>query len=159
MCLVTTSLPRSEPPFIFGLEQEKSHRRIAEIYHRLRQSHVPVGLVVAADVLVLLGYLMLFFVFRQNSYGSRVVETEQNQQVIVTGLYGVIRHPMYLAILIMFVPSSIALASYRGLIPYVVLPVLLVHRIVAEERYLLDHLPGYEEYCARTRYRILPYLW
>jgi len=127
--------------------------------HRFAWSNVPIYLVITADIIVLLGYLIIFFVFKQNSYASRIIEVNENQKVISTGLYGVIRHPMYLGIIIMFLPTPIALGSYWALIPFVVLPVLLVLRILNEEKVLSNNLQGYKEYCQKTKFRLIPFIW
>jgi protein-S-isoprenylcysteine O-methyltransferase Ste14 len=127
--------------------------------HRFSWSAVPTGLVIAAELLILLGYLMIFFVFRQNRYASRIVEVISDQQVITTGWYGVVRHPMYLGVMIMNMPVPLALGSYWGLVPMVILPMVLVFRIMNEEKVLSENLPGYKDYCLKTRYRVLPGIW
>ncbi len=126
---------------------------------RFGWSHVPTVLVIVADAIVLLGYLMIFFVFKQNSYASRIIEVNKDQEVISTGLYGIVRHPMYLGVLIMFLPMPIALGSYWGLIAVAALPIILVRRIITEERVLTKKLEGYKEYCQKTRYRLVPFVW
>ena len=126
---------------------------------RFGWSDIRLSMVIFADVFVLLGYLLVFFVFKQNSYASRVVEVEQNQKVISTGLYGYVRHPMYVGILIMYIPTPIALGSYWGLIPVATIPLALVLRILNEEKVLCKELPGYKEYCHKTKYRLIPFLW
>jgi len=127
--------------------------------YRFAWSNVPVYIVMTADIIVLLGYLIIFFVFKQNSYASRIIEVSKNQKVISTGLYRIVRHPMYLGILIMFLPTPIALGSYWALIPVSVLPVLLILRILNEEIVLSDNLQGYKEYCQKTRFRLIPFIW
>lgn len=122
-------------------------------------SDVPIYLVLIADNVILLGYLLIFFVFKQNSYASRIVEVERDQKVISTGLYSFVRHPMYIGVIIMFVPTPVALDSYWGLIPMATIPIALVFRIKNEEKVLRENLPGYNEYCKKTRYRLIPYLW
>ena len=126
---------------------------------RFNWSHIPTVLVLVADAIILLGYLMIFFVFKQNSYASRIVEVDENQEVISTGLYGFIRHPMYLGVLIMFLPMPIALGSYWGLIPIAILPIILIQRILTEEETLTAKLEGYKEYCQKNKYRLLPFVW
>lgn len=127
--------------------------------HRFAWSDVPIYIVITADIMVLLGYLIILFVFKQNSYASCIIEVNENQKVISTGLYGVVRHPMYLGVLIMFLPTPIALGSYWALIPFAVLPVLLILRILNEEKVLSNNLQGYKEYCQKTRFRLIPYIW
>ena len=126
---------------------------------RFGWSDVPIYIVIIADIVILLGYLLIFFVFKQNSYASRIVEVEKNQKVISTGLYGFVRHPMYIGVIIMYVPTPIALGSYWGLIPMTTIPIALVFRIINEEKVLSKDLPGYKDYCQKTRYRLIPYVW
>jgi protein-S-isoprenylcysteine O-methyltransferase Ste14 len=122
-------------------------------------SHVPTFLVIAADIVAFLGYLLILSVFKQNSFASRIVEVDESQKVITTGLYRAIRHPMYLGVLIMFLPAPIALGSYWALIPMVLLPPTLILRILDEERVLSRDLPGYDEYRKKTRFRLIPFVW
>jgi len=126
---------------------------------RFGWSNVPVFIVIIADIVVLLGYLLIFFVFKQNSYASRIVQVEKDQKVISTGLYSIVRHPMYLGVIIMYVPTPIALGSYWGLIPMATIPLALVLRIMNEEKVLCKDLPGYKDYCQKTRYRLILYIW
>jgi len=127
--------------------------------HRFVWSYVPIYLIIIADIIIFLGYLLIFLVFKQNSYASRIVEVTDNQKVTTTGLYKVIRHPQYLGVIIMFLPTPIALGSYWGLIPMAILPVALVLRIINEENVLSNKLPGYKEYCQKTKYRLIPFIW
>jgi len=122
-------------------------------------SAVPVEGIIITDAVILVGYLIIFLVFRENSYASRIVEVDQEQKVITTGLYSIVRHPMYLGVLIMYLPTPLALGSYYGLIPMAFLPAALVFRILNEEKVLRENLDGYEEYCRKTRYRLIPFIW
>lgn len=126
---------------------------------RFGWSTVPWPLVICGAVLVVGGYLLFFFVIRENSYASRVVAVEEGQAVITTGPYAVVRHPMYLAVLTMLVFSPLALGSYWALIPASFTPLILVSRIRDEEDMLLQDLPGYREYTQRTPHRLLPGIW
>jgi protein-S-isoprenylcysteine O-methyltransferase Ste14 len=126
---------------------------------RFGWSEVPVEVIIITDVVILGGYLIIFLVFRQNSYASRIIEIDKGQKVITTGLYAWVRHPMYLGVLIMYLPTPLALGSYWGLIPMAFLPVSLLFRILNEEKVLSENLKGYKEYCLKTKYRIFPYLW
>jgi protein-S-isoprenylcysteine O-methyltransferase Ste14 len=126
---------------------------------RFGWSDVPAELIILTDIVILGGYLVIFLVFRQNSYASRIIEIDEEQKVITTGLYSMIRHPMYLGVLIMYLPTPLALGSYWGLIPMAFLPVSLVFRILNEEKVLSENLEGYREYCLKTKYRLIPYIW
>ena len=112
-----------------------------------------------ADVLVLLGYCLVFLVFRENRYASRIIEVEKGQSVIASGPYAVIRHPMYLGTLLMYVFSPLALGSYWAVLPGLLIIPVLVARILNEEKVLLQDLQGYQEYVQKTRYRLIPGIW
>lgn len=114
---------------------------------------------ILADVLVLLGYLLVALVLKTNSYASRIIEVEKGQTVVTTGAYAVVRHPMYLGDLVFYVASPVALGSYWAVIPSLLIVPMLVARIVGEEKELVEKLGGYREYTARTRYRLLPGVW
>ncbi|MBE0680014.1 MAG: isoprenylcysteine carboxylmethyltransferase family protein [Bacteroidales bacterium] len=126
---------------------------------RFGWSDVPVEIIIITNIVILGGYLLIFNVFRQNSFASRIIETDKEQKLITTGLYGVVRHPMYIGVLIMYMPTPLALGSYWGLIPMVLLPVALVFRILNEEKVLKENLADYKEYCKKTKYRLIPYIW
>jgi protein-S-isoprenylcysteine O-methyltransferase Ste14 len=126
---------------------------------RFGWSDIPINIVLITDIIILMGYLLIFFVFRQNSYASRIVEVDKGQKVISTGLYSFVRHPMYLGVLIMYIPTPVALGSYWGLIPMATIPLAIVLRILNEEKVLSKDLPGYKEYCQKTRYRLIPLIW
>ncbi len=126
---------------------------------RFHWSTVPVCLVIAANAAVLLGYVLIFFVFRANSYASTIVQVEDKQKVSDSGPYGVIRHPMYLGLILMVLFTPLALGSYWALIPASLIIPLNVMRIKGEEEVLLRELPGYREYCLKTPYRLLPLIW
>jgi len=126
---------------------------------RYAWSTVPPALVLVADILVLLGYLLFVLTIRENRYASRVVEVEDNQVVVTTGPYSLVRHPMYLAVSVIFGLSPLALGSYWALIPAMLLPAVLASRIGNEEQLLRRNLTGYQEYCRKVRYRLLPFIW
>lgn len=132
---------------------------VSGLDRRFGWSSIPFYIVLLTDFIMLLGYLVVFFVFRQNSYASRIVEVENDQRVISTGLYGIVRHPMYTGVLIMWLPTPIALGSYWGLIPMATILLGIVFRILNEEAVLTKELPGYKEYCQKTKYRLVPFLW
>ncbi len=122
-------------------------------------SDVPAGVVIAADVLILLGYLIFVLTVRENQFASRVVEVQQEQVVISTDPYAFVRHPMYLGFSLIFVMTPLALGSYWALIPAVFFPVALGARIANEEALLLHSLSGYEEYIRKVKYRLIPFIW
>ena len=126
---------------------------------RFGWSNVPVWVIVAADILVLLGYGLIVLVFRENRYASRIVEVEQGQAVISSGPYAVIRHPMYLGAILLYVLSPLALGSYWAMIPSILIIPVIVARIWNEESVLVRDLKGYQEYMQKTRYRLIPGLW
>ena len=126
---------------------------------RLGWSRVPLWLTVVASVLFLIGYGMYAEVMRENAYLSRTVKVQKGQTVITTGLYGVVRHPMYLATLLMFLPLPLILGSFWGLIPFAAYPVLLVVRIFSEEKLLTAELSGYVAYKEKVKHKLIPFVW
>lgn len=126
---------------------------------RFAWSQVPAVAVIVADILVLLGYGIVFLVFRENPYASRVIEVEPGQRVISSGPYVLIRHPMYLGESLMFICSPLALGSYWAMIPALGIVLLLVARIKNEERVMMRDLEGYAEYMQKTVYRLIPGVW
>ena len=127
--------------------------------HRFAWSSVPTFVVLAADILMFAGYVLFFLVLRENSYASRVVEVEKDQRVISTGPYAFVRHPMYSAVLVMFLMNPIALGSFWAMLCLVPLPGFLVTRIRNEEKLLMDDLAGYREYTQTVKYRLVPGVW
>jgi protein-S-isoprenylcysteine O-methyltransferase Ste14 len=127
--------------------------------YRFGWSNVPVWLCVAAQVLVAMSWILIFEVFRYNSFASAVVQVEAGQKVISTGPYSVVRHPMYSGLTLMMVAVGFALGSYVAVIPGLLKIPLLIYRLSDEERVLRRELPGYPEYCERTRFRLIPGLW
>jgi protein-S-isoprenylcysteine O-methyltransferase Ste14 len=126
---------------------------------RLGWSKVPLVIELISFALVLLGYLMITAVFRENSYASRVIDVEKSQRVITTGPYAMVRHPMYSSMIVLYLFTPIALGSYWALIPTVLFLLVLIPRILGEEKELTEHLDGYREYTRKVRYRIIPGLW
>lgn len=127
--------------------------------YRYGWSSVPTPIVLAADVVVFLGYLFVFLVFKENSYASRIVEVEAGQRVITTGPYALVRHPMYLGVTLMYLATPLALGSWWGFLVFLFLPLFLVFRILNEEEVLVRELPGYAEYCQKVRFRLIPLVW
>lgn len=126
---------------------------------RFHWSTVPVWLVIAANGIVFLGYIFIILVFNENSYASTVIQVEKEQRVITTGPYAIVRHPMYLGLLLMILLTPLALGSYWAIIPALLGIPLNVFRIIGEEEVLSRELMGYKDYCLKTRYRLIPLVW
>ena len=126
---------------------------------RFSWSDVPTFAVAIASLLFLAGYAMYAEVLRENAYLSRKVELQEGQTVISSGLYGIVRHPMYLATFLMFLPLPIILNSFYGLIPFALYPIVIVIRILNEEKVLSEGLAGYTEYKKKVKYRLIPFVW
>ena len=132
---------------------------VAGLDHRYGWSHVPAWGVVAAAVVLLAAYALYAEVMRENAYLSRTVKVQDGQKVISTGLYSVVRHPMYLATIFMFLPIPLILGSLWGLIPFAVYPITMIIRILNEEKVLTSELRGYAEYKTKVKYRLIPFIW
>ena len=127
--------------------------------HRFGWSDVPAYAVLLGDIVMLLGWVGIYFVFRENSFASSTIQSSADQRTISTGPYARVRHPMYLAALVMLLGISPALGSWWGIpIVFAILPAL-IWRLLDEERFLVRNLPGYAEYQQRVRYRLLPLVW
>ena len=127
--------------------------------HRHGWSQVPLPIVIVASALFLLGYGMYAEVMRDNAYLSRTVEVQKGQKLISSGLYGIVRHPMYLSTLLMFPVIPLILGSFWGVLAFLPYPFLLALRISNEEKVLSEGLDGYIEYTKRVRYRMIPFIW
>ncbi len=132
---------------------------VAGLDHRFHWSEVPPAVSVISDLFVALGFLVVFLVFRENSYTSAIIEVSNEQKVIASGPYSMVRHPMYAGASLLLIFSPLALGSWVAL-PFV-LPLLLVivTRLLEEEKYLLANLRGYEAYRQSVRYRLVPFIW
>jgi protein-S-isoprenylcysteine O-methyltransferase Ste14 len=127
--------------------------------HRFGWSAVPLGGVVAGDLLVALGFYLIFLVYRENTFTSATIEVAESQKVISTGPYARVRHPMYASAILYLLGTPLALGSYWGLVPVVAMMPFLVWRILAEERFLARNLAGYTDYQKRIRHRLVPFVW
>ena len=126
---------------------------------RFGWSDVPMGLVIASDICILIGYLIIFRVMQINTFASRVIEVASEQKVIDTDLYSIVRHPMYVGAILLYIASPIALGSYWSVLPAIVIIPVIVARIKDEEAALDKDLAGYLEYKQRTKYRLIPFIW
>ncbi|HET9244207.1 MAG TPA: isoprenylcysteine carboxylmethyltransferase family protein [Xanthobacteraceae bacterium] len=127
--------------------------------HRFGWSAVPASVSVLGDALIALAFLFIFFVFRQNSYGASTIQIAEGQTVISTGPYAFVRHPMYAGALVMLIGTPLALGSWWGLFAVLLILPVLIWRLLDEERFLRQNLPGYAEYQTKVKYRLLPFIW
>lgn len=127
--------------------------------HRFLLSDVPLLVVIAGDVLVALGYFIIFLVLKENSFASTTIEVTLDQKVIATGPYAIIRHPMYSGAVVMLLGTPLALGSWWGLLVFILITYIIVWRLLEEEKFLAQSLSGYKEYCQKVQYRLLPFIW
>ena len=132
---------------------------VAGLNYRYGWVVMPSWAVWSAVVLFLLSYIMYAEVMRENAYLSRTIEVQEGQKVIDTGLYGIVRHPMYTATVLMFLAMPLVLGSLPSFVIMLMYIPLIVKRIRNEEKVLLDGLDGYEEYCRKVKYRVMPFVW
>jgi protein-S-isoprenylcysteine O-methyltransferase Ste14 len=127
--------------------------------HRFGWSRVPAAVALVGDALVALGYLAIFFVFKENSFAASTIVIDPDQKVIATGPYALVRHPMYAGSFFMLAGIPLALGSWWGLLVIVPLLPLLLWRLLDEEHLLAKSLPGYGGYKDKVRYRLVPFVW
>lgn len=132
---------------------------LAGLDRRFGWSRVPAALVALADVLVLSSYAFFIRVLKENSYASRVIEVTPEQRLVSTGPYAAVRHPMYSALLVLYLATPVALGSWLAIGAALPLVAVLVVRIEDEERLLVEQLDGYREYREKTRFRLVPGVW
>ena len=132
---------------------------LAGLDFRFGWSHMPQWLVYGAAALFVVGYALFAEVMRENAYLSRTVEVQENQEVIDTGLYGIVRHPMYFATVLMFNAMPLILGSYVSFVIFLVYPFLIAKRIRNEEEVLEEGLLGYTSYKNKVKYRLIPFVW
>jgi protein-S-isoprenylcysteine O-methyltransferase Ste14 len=156
-----------------GSEQEQSQKIIqalamvafvaifilSALDHRFGWSVVPPYVSILGDVLVALGLYFVFLVFKENTFTSAIIEVGDDQRVITTGPYALVRHPMYIGALVMLVGVPLALGSMWGLLAIVPMALVMVWRLLDEEKFLAANLAGYSEYQRKVRYHLLPMIW
>jgi protein-S-isoprenylcysteine O-methyltransferase Ste14 len=129
------------------------------IDHRFGWSTMPILVIILGDLLVAIGLLTVFFVFKENTFTSATIEVDQDQKVISSGLYSLIRHPMYSGAFIMLLGVPLSLASWWGIFAIIPLILVIVWRLLDEEKFLAKNLKGYQEYCQKVRFRLIPFVW
>ena len=170
---------KKDPDFIAGRilkrrEKEKTHKSIQNFFSiplmicflipgfdiRYNWSEVPLYIAIIADILVFIGYLMIVFAGKENRHAKAIIQIDKDQKIIDTGLYRIVRHPMYTGGLIFMLFTPLALGSYWAMIPFFVCTIsALILRIVNEEKLLIANFPDYSDYCRRTKYRLIPFIW
>jgi protein-S-isoprenylcysteine O-methyltransferase Ste14 len=177
---ITLSLMKKDPKLLErrinagpGAEKERSQKIIQSLAtiafigvivfpsvdHRLRWSSVPIPVAIAGDALVMLGFLITFLVFKENTFTSSTIEVEPGQKVISTGPYALLRHPMYVGALLMLLGVPLALGSWWGLFTLIPITLVILWRLLEEEKFLTKNLRGYSEYQNKVRYRLVPFIW
>jgi len=120
---------------------------------------LPRGVAIGGAVVFLLAYVLYAEVLRENTYLSRTIEVQENQKVIDTGLYGIVRHPMYSVTVVLFLAMPIVLGSVYSLLAFLLYPFIIAKRIRHEEAFLEKELEGYKEYKTKVKYRLIPFIW
>lgn len=126
---------------------------------RCSWSNPPLWITISASIIFLVSYILYAEVMRENAYLSRTIEVQDGQQLIDTGLYSIVRHPMYSATLLMYLAMPIMLDSWWALLVFALYPILIVKRILNEEQVLANGLQGYTDYQKRVQYRLIPWIW
>ncbi len=127
--------------------------------HRFGWSTVSPSVVMAGDILVAIGFYFIFLVYRENTFTSATIQVVENQKVISTGPYALVRHPMYASALLYLIGTPLALGSYWGLLAFVFMVSFLIWRLFDEEKFLAKNLPEYKEYQEKIPHRLVPYVW
>ena len=177
---VTVYLMKNDPKLLerrvkagVGAEQEKSQNIIqafaavafialfvvSALDHRFGWSTVPPYLVALGDILIVVGFYLVFLVFKENTFASGTIEVGAEQCVVATGPYALVRHPMYVGALVMLVGVPLALGSLWGLLAIIPMTLVLVARLLDEEKFLSKNLAGYSDYQSKVRCRLLPLIW
>lgn len=132
---------------------------VAGLDYRFGWSQMSLPVTIIASVLFLLAYALYAEVMRENAYLSRTIKVEEGQKVVDTGLYGIVRHPMYMATILLFLMIPIILGSWYALIAFALYPAIIIVRLKDEEVLLTRELPGYAEYRQKVKHRIIPFIW
>ena len=132
---------------------------VSGLNYRFQWIILPKGLVVVATIIFLLAYVLYAEVLRENMYLSRTVEIQEDQKVIDTGLYGIVRHPMYSSIILLFLSMPLVLGSIFAFLIFLIYPFIMAKRIRNEEQVLEERLAGYSEYKNKVKYKVIPFIW
>lgn len=132
---------------------------VAGLGYRFNLYTLPKGVSIGATVVFLAAYILYAEVLRENTYLSRTIEVQENQKVIDTGLYGIVRHPMYSVTLLLFLSMPLVLGSIYSFLIFLAYPFIIAKRIKDEEKFLEKELDGYREYKQKVKYRLIPFVW
>ena len=132
---------------------------LAGLNYRFNWIELPNVVVIISSIVFLISYLIYAEVLRENAFLSRTIEVSDNQKVIDTGLYGIVRHPMYLATIFLFLSMPLILGSLISFIVFLIYPFIIIRRLNNEERILEKELKGYKEYKKKVRYKLIPFIW
>ena len=132
---------------------------IASLDFKYNWSRLPMWSTIVGSIILLISYALYVEVMRENTYLSRTIEIQKDQKVIDTGLYGIVRHPMYMATILLFLSFPIVLGSFFALIIFLPFPFTLAKRIKNEEQVLENGLKGYKEYKQKVKYKMIPFIW
>jgi protein-S-isoprenylcysteine O-methyltransferase Ste14 len=132
---------------------------VSSLDHRFAWSVVPVYIIVIGEIMVAAGLFIIFLVFKENSFASATIQISVDHAIISTGPYEWVRHPMYSGAMMMFIGIPLSLDSFWGLSGSISLILIIILRLLGEEKFLLGHLPGYGLYRSKVKYRLIPYVW
>ena len=138
--------------FIFGFV-------IAGLNYRFNWIVLPNIVTIISSIVFIISYILYGEVLRENTYLSRTIEVSENQTVVDTGLYGIVRHPMYMITILLFLSIPLILGSIISFIIFLIYPIIIIVRILNEEKVLERDLKGYKEYKKKVKYRLIPYIW
>ena len=132
---------------------------VSALDHRFGWSRMPAYVCLLGDALIAIGFILVFFVLKVNTFAASTIQVEKGQKVVSTGLYAYVRHPMYAGSFPILIGTPLALGSWWGLSALIVLVPALIWRMVDEERFLGKNLRGYTEYTGKVQYRLMPHVW
>ena len=132
---------------------------VAGLDYRFQWKEVPLNIVIFSAVVFVFAYVLYALVLKENEYLSRTIEIQQGQKLVDTGLYAIVRHPMYSASILLFLSMPLILGSIYSFIIFLIYPYLISRRIKTEEEMLINSLPGYREYRQRVKYKVIPFIW
>ena len=132
---------------------------VAGLNYRYKWIEIPNAVTIISSILFIIAYILYAEVLRENTYLSRTIEVQENQKVIDTGLYGIVRHPMYAATILLFLTMPLILGSIISFIIFLIYPIIIGKRIKNEEKVLEKDLKGYTEYKKKVKYKVIPFVW